>query len=155
MNSPVVPDVLNRLLLADDSPVRALRDQRAKVVSATEGSYQALFDPDLPGGLSLEERLQVALYACELTPQAQLAAHYRERLQALSVEPASERLKLILDFTRTLVLAPVEGDRQALTRLLDAGLTPVDVVTLGQLIAFISYQVRLAIGLTALQALEH
>lgn len=63
------------------------------------------------------------------------------------------RLEAILGFTRTLVLDPVAGDRTALEQLLAAGLAPVDVVTLGQLIAFISYQVRLAAGLSALQAL--
>ena len=52
------------------------------------------------------------------------------------------------------MLAPVEGDRQALTALLDAGLETIDVVTLGQLIAFISYQVRLASGLKALEQLR-
>ena len=60
----------------------------------------------------------------------------------------------MLGFTRTLVRNPVEGDREALNALLAAGLETIDVVTLGQLIAFISYQVRLAAGLSALQALE-
>lgn len=154
MNSPVLPDLLTRLLLSEHSPVQGLRQARAKVSDATEGSYQALFAENLPGSLSLQERLLVAEYACQLTPQPELAAHYLERLQALPATQDSPRLKAILDFTRTLVLAPVEGDRQALTPLLDAGLETIDVVTLGQLIAFISYQVRLASGLKALEQLR-
>lgn len=154
MNSPVLPDLLTHLLLGADSPVQGLRQARAKVTDATEGSYQALFAEDLPGSLSLQERLLVAEYACQLTPQPELAAHYLERLQTLPAPPDAVRLKAILDFTRTLVLAPVEGDRQALAPLLEAGLETRDVVTLGQLIAFISYQVRLASGLKALEQLR-
>lgn len=154
MNNPALPDLLTRLVLGADSPVQGLRQARAKVTDATEGSYQALFAEDLPGSLSLQERLLVAEYASQLTPQPELAAHYLQRLQALPASEDSPRLKAILDFTRTLVLAPVEGDRQALTALLDAGLETVDVVTLGQLIAFISYQVRLASGLKALEQLR-
>lgn len=147
-------DLLDELLLPVGSAVRTLRQARGKVVSATEGSYQALFDPQLPGSLSVEERLQVALHVCELTPAQALAAHYLQRLDEVGAPPETSRLTAILDFTRVLVLNPVEGDRAALERLLAAGLTVVDVVTLGQLIAFLSYQVRLAAGLGALQALE-
>lgn len=142
MNSSATPDLLDRLLLTAGGPVQQLRQARGKVVSATQGSYEALFDADLPGNLSLEERLLVAWYACRLTPHAPLA------------ELQSPRLQAMLGFTRTLVRNPVEGDREALNALLAAGLETIDVVTLGQLIAFISYQVRLAAGLSALQALE-
>ena len=154
MNSPALPDLLTRLVLGETSPVRGLRQARAKITDATEGSYQALFAADLPGSLTLQERLLVAEYASQLTPQPELAAHYLERLQGFTAPQDSPRLKAILDFTRTLVLTPVEGDRQALKALLDAGLETVDVVTLGQLIAFISYQVRLASGLKALEQLQ-
>ena len=74
MNSPAIPDLLDRLLLDAGGPVQQLRQARAKVVSATQGSYETLFDPDLPGNLSPEERLLVAWYACLLTPHGPLAA---------------------------------------------------------------------------------
>lgn len=168
MISSATSDLLDRLLLTAGGPVQQLRQVRGKVVSATQGSYEALFDADLPGNLSLEERLLVAWYACRLTPHAPLAAHYREPLHLLATDPQtlaaveqdaltelqSPRLQAVLGFTRTLVRNPVEGDREALNALLAAGLETIDVVTLGQLIAFISYQVRLAAGLSALQALE-
>src|SRR5688500_4886246 len=59
--------------------LQALRHQRDKVAAATQGSYEALFDEQLQG-ISLEERLLVALQACLLTPAPELAAHYRARL---------------------------------------------------------------------------
>ena len=92
MNSPALPDLLTRLVLGEASPVRGLRQARAKVTDATEGSYQALFAADLPGSLTLQERLLVAEYACQLTPQPELAAHYLQRLQALPASEDSPRL---------------------------------------------------------------
>ena len=61
-------DTLDRLVgLLPQSQTYAARREREKVVFATQGSEDGLFDPALPG-LSVEERLYVALYACLLTP---------------------------------------------------------------------------------------
>ena len=164
MSSVSTADLLGTLL-APSPAVQALREARSKVTLATQGSYDSLFAADLPGGLSLELRLLVALYAAVLTPQAELAAHYRERLHAEGVTPAwlaavehdtlsgldDPRLQAVLGYTRTLIVAPREGDRAALQGLLAAGLSAVDVVSLAQLIAFVAYQVRLVAGLSALE----
>jgi len=166
-SAPAV-DLIDQLTgLAPGSATHALRHQRNKVVAATQGSHDALFDPALPG-LSLEERLLVALYAARLTPSAALAAHYRARLEQLGADAAhvraaaegqpqdiaEPRLRAMLAFTRTLIEKPVEGDRAALQALPAAGLSTPAVVTLAQLIAFLSYQVRLVAGLDALKALN-
>lgn len=158
-------DVVDQIAdLGDGSPTHALRHAREKVASATQGSYEALFDAALPG-LTLGERLLVALYACRLTPAPELAEHYRARLASTPVNTdalqavdhgdidtlTDARLRAILTFTRTLVERPIEGDRDALLRLPAAGLATVDVVTLAQLIAFLSYQTRLVAGLRALR----
>lgn len=170
MTQPPTPpvDLIDQLTgLAPGSATHALRHQRDKVVAATQGSYDALFDPALPG-LSLPERLLVALYAARLTPSPKLAAHYRARLEqagadagqvriAAEGEPAElgdARLRAMLAFTRKLIDKPVEGDRAALQTLPAAGLSTPDVVTLAQLIAFVSYQVRLVAGIDALKSLN-
>ncbi|ANA32266.1 hypothetical protein R82526_01550 [Ralstonia mannitolilytica] len=161
-------DVVDQVAGLDDgSATHALRHTREKVAAATQGSYDALFDAALPG-LTLGERLLVALYACRLTPAPELAGHYRARLADTPVDAnalqavdhgdvdalADTRLRAILTFTRTLIERPIEGDRDALLRLPAAGLATADVVTLAQLIAFLSYQTRLVAGLHALQALN-
>ncbi|TYZ40401.1 acyltransferase, partial [Ralstonia solanacearum] len=64
---------------------------------------------------------------------------------------ADARLRAILAFARTLIERPIDGDRDALLRLPAAGLATPDVVTLSQLIAFLSYQTRLVAGLRALR----
>lgn len=161
-------DIIDRVAgLAPDSATHALRHQRAKVVEATQGSYDALFDTTLDG-LTLVERLLVALYASRLAPSPALAAHYRAELAAHNVDAAtlaavetgapdnlsSPRLRAILSFAHTLIENPVAGDKAAMQTLPAAGLSTPAVVALAQLIAFLSYQTRLVAGLQALAQLE-
>ncbi|MBI6856114.1 CMD domain protein [Pseudomonas cichorii] len=170
MTSTVEPglDVLDTLLgIGPETALYKVRHARDKVVAATQGSHELFFDPALQDNLSLVERLLVAYYASHLTPNALLAGYYLEQLQALNVEPervaaidsgaiealSDARLSAILVFTRTLIESPVEGDRAALQVLQAAGLSSSEIVVLAQLIAFLSYQVRLAAGLGALSAL--
>jgi uncharacterized protein YciW len=138
-----------------------VRHQRAKVAAATQGSYEAMFAPSVQG-ISVTERLLVALRACQLSGAHSLADHYRARLVAAGGEPglldadaaAGPRLQTILRFTTTLIERPIEGDQQAVEALLSAGLSTPAIVALGQLIAFLSYQIRLVAGLQAMAALE-
>lgn len=166
MSTPAT-DLIDSLALNEDSSLREIRKVRSKVTLATQGSHDALFAADLAGDLSVETRLLVALHGSCLSRQRQLAAYYRERLQVLKVSDvtlnaveqnqlaAIEDLQLrsVLSYSSTLIVAPKEGDRAALEALRKGGLSPLDIVTLAQLIAFVSYQVRLTAGLAALQAL--
>lgn len=165
--SATATDLIDSLVLSEHSPLREIRQARSKVTLATQASHDALFAAELAGSLSVETRLLVALYGSALSRQTALVAYYRERLvelnSATAVINAVEQddlstindapLRQVLGYTRTLIVAPKEGDRAALEALREAGLSPLDVVTLAQLIAFISYQVRLTAGLAALQAL--
>jgi uncharacterized protein YciW len=162
-------DLIDNLLgLAAPAPLHSVRHARDKVLAATQGSHELFFAEDLPGDLTLVERLAVALYAASLTPQTALAEHYLQQLQDRGVAPhvlatiqndslqdlAEPRLRAILGFTRTLILAPVEGDQSALKLLQDAGLATTEIVVLAQLIAYLSYQTRLLAGLSALQGTQ-
>ena len=139
--------------LSPGSEAHAWRHERAKVVAATQGSEEALFDPSL-NGLSLDERLQVAAYLCELSGMTTMAQHYRARSPATSHETESPRERVLREFTRKLALRPVEGDRAALEALKQAGLDAADVVALAQLIGFVTYQIRLVAGLKALASAD-
>ncbi|MGJ7573048.1 CMD domain-containing protein [Variovorax sp. RB2P76] len=155
--------------LAAGSAAHAVRHQRDKVVAATQGSYDALFDPQLSGP-PLAERLLAAHAIARSADSAALQAHYRARLDALAPLSAAQqaaadgapvealgadpRLQAVLAFTRTLTDRPVEGDREALLKLPAAGLSTPEVVALAQLIAFVAYQVRVVAGLQALAALR-
>lgn len=143
------------------------RHARQKVSAATQASHALFFGPD-SAGLPVQERLLVAYYASVLSRSEALATHYRNALaphtpdaalidavasDAIDALPA-DRLKAMLEFTRTLILKPVEGDKEALQQLQAAGVETPDVVTLAQLVAFLSYQIRLVAGLSAMKAWE-
>jgi uncharacterized protein YciW len=160
-------DIVDRIAgLTPGSLTYATRHKRDKVASATQRSYEALFDPALPD-LSLTDRLLVALYACTLSKAPALATHYAERLASIDADRAvidqiaqglidvqEPRLRAMLTFTRTLIEAPIDGDKTALELLPAAGIPTPAVVALAQLIAFLSYQIRLTAGLRALQVLN-
>lgn len=159
------PDLLDSLLdIQPGTHLHSVRHARDKVASATQGSQDLFFDPALDNTLSLTERLLVAYYAARLTPNPTLTAHYLNQLRALGVDESvlatvdagsvelldNPRLTAILHFTRTLIESPVHGDQAALQALQFEGLSTAEIVVLAQLIAFLSYQVRLAAGLNAL-----
>jgi uncharacterized peroxidase-related enzyme len=148
-------DVVDAILqLPTGSPLHNLRHQRSKVVAATQGSYDAIFNPVFEGaantGLTLAERFLAARTVAELSGGPLLAAHYAQRLSTLPAPAPSAQLDAILQFSRTLALRPVEGDKAALLKLPSAGLSTPDVIALAQLIAFVTYQVRVVAGLRAL-----
>ncbi|WP_454914478.1 CMD domain-containing protein [Variovorax gossypii] len=168
-DSQLSPDLVDACVpLAEGSTVHAVRHQRDKVAAATQGSYEALFDPALSGP-PLVERLLAAHAIARSAGSVALQAHYRARLDALAPLSAAQqaaadgapveslgadpRLQAVLAFTRTLTDRPVEGDREALLKLPAAGLATPEVVALAQLIAFVAYQVRVVAGLQALAAL--
>ena len=157
-------DVIDQSVpLTPGSALYVLRRQRPKIVDATQGSYVAMFSPDV-AGVSVAERLLIALHACHLSGSAPLAAHYLARLQGLDTNPAlvnaaqgvgtapDARVAALLTFTAKLINKPIEGDHLAVQSLQDAGLPASAIVAVGQLIAFLSYQIRLHAGLRALAA---
>ncbi len=165
--------------LAPDSPVAALRAFRGDATRYTQGSHDALFSSDVVD-LTLRERLYAAWYAALLSRSEQTAQAYRKRLLAL--EPAAgpdaetdahttsalldaiaqhrtapdvtadPRLAAILVHTEALVLQPAATGKPALSALQAAGLTTRAIVALAQLVAFVTYQVRVVAALRALEA---
>ncbi|MFC5499350.1 CMD domain-containing protein [Caenimonas terrae] len=166
---PPAADIVDALVpLPAGDPTHAVRHRRDKVVAATQGSDDAIFDPALAGP-SLAERLLAAQLVARLAGATALQAHYRGRLLALPwlsaaqaaalddpaprLSGADARLQAILRFTRTLAERPVEGDKAALQRLPAAGLSTPEVIALAQLIAYVSFQLRMIAGLQAIAAL--
>jgi CMD domain protein len=161
-------DVIDAVVgLKEGDPLFAVRHAREKVSSATQASYDLFFGQG-SAAFPVHERLIVAWYACLLSRSESLARHYEQKLQAFELdaalrdavrrdalgELAPSRLSAMLAFTRKLITRPVDGDEVALKALTQAGIATPDVVTLAQLVAFLSYQIRLAAGLAAMKALE-
>lgn len=157
-----VPDTIDAAAgLREGDAVAALRRARDKVLLPTQLSEAALFDPALPG-LSLIERLHAARYVARQSNAHALADIYRTRLldaggtladiEQADADALPRRLGAILLHAKRLTHAPVDAHASDLDALKSAGLTTPAIVALSQLVAFVTYQLRVAAAARALQA---
>ncbi|WP_455853170.1 alkylhydroperoxidase domain protein [Pantoea endophytica] len=137
--------------LADIDPASELAQARAERHAATQhtqGSYDVLFsqdDEDLP----LAERFALAVQVAAWHGASSLEAHYLQPDQ-----PNNARFAAGLAFAQLLSLHPVDAAPQHIETLQAAGWSPRGIVTLAQLIAFVSFQSRLLAGLRLLNGEE-
>jgi CMD domain protein len=75
--------------------------------------------------------------------------HWRPDPGLVSV--VGQRLSAALAHTHLLVFRPRDSSAEALQALLDAGWSTTGIVTLSQLVAFLSFQLRVIAGLTVLK----
>jgi uncharacterized protein YciW len=152
-------DVVDRAAgLAAGDPLHAARRFRATVVQATQASHDALLDEPVPG-VSTADRLRVAELVCTLAGATGLARHYAERLAAETARAPggaapSPALPAMIEFAGKLTIDPRRGGQEAIEALRRAGLQDAAVVALAQLVAFLSYQLRVVAGLRALDAFK-
>ena len=154
MPPPDIPDVIDLAAgLAPGDPLHTARRFRAKVVAATQASHDALLQQPVDG-LSIADRLRVAEHVCTIAGAASLARHYEEQLADAAGRdaPPSPALPAMQQFAATLTTDPRRGDRAALDMLRCAGLGDPAIVALAQLVAYLSYQLRVVAGLQAMRA---
>jgi len=159
-------DVINQLAgIADDSPLGRLRASRDVAFKAAQGSFRALLEPEELGGVSRLEREAVAYRVGLLERSAPVIALHRAQLEAAGATPEeiaaiesfpegegrSPHLTAILTHTDLLTREPKAASPEALDALREAGLSTRDIVTVSQLIAFVSFQVRLLATLRILK----
>lgn len=89
-------------------------------------------------------------------PKGPLSAEDRDgpdyRVLSGYEEILGARLSAALEHAHLLVFRPRDASPAALQKLLDAGWSTTDIVTLSQLVAFLSFQIRVVAGLRALAA---
>ncbi|GAA1447654.1 CMD domain protein [Leifsonia poae] len=117
------------LLAAEDAGLLAVLEA-ALPGALTEGPYG-----DYPTGPLTVENVAGLVWA----PDAALTG------------AAGERLVAALAHTHLLVYRPRDSSADALQVLLDAGWSTTGIVTLSQLVAFLSFQLRVVAGLTVLK----
>jgi CMD domain protein len=197
MMAETEPDVIDLLAgIAKGSRLDSVRAQRQQARDNAQKSYQALFAPESPGGVTAQERYAVAAFVAGLHGDARSLAFYMDGLGAhnatrdlveaivaeiaqgaahgpyghfphgpLTVEDkdgpvhkvsqANRRilgagLAAALEHAHLLIIHPRDASPAALQSLLDAGWSTTDIVTLSQLIAFLSFQIRVVAGLRVL-----
>ncbi|MGY0055154.1 alkylhydroperoxidase domain protein [Streptomyces sp. LZ34] len=173
-------DLINTLLgIEPGSPLAQLRARRPEATRHTQGSYDALFVPAAPAtSVTTTERFAAALRVAQLHGDQVLGEHYTGQLlgvggatkelvtavkdvrslpratEPLDPEPFSDRLRAILAHADLLVLRPAAATPAHLDALTKAGLDAAEIVTVSQLIAYVSFQVRLLAGLALIRGDE-
>ncbi len=158
-------DVIDELAgLTPGSPLAELRAQRPEIARYAQGSYEALLEPADIGGVSLVERDLIALRVAILGGAPIVADWHRTRLLASGVSadtitaveqfPAGSLLTsrevALLRHTDRVTRLPAASTKEQLGELSAAGLSPRDIVTVAQLISFLSFQLRTLAGLRVL-----
>jgi hypothetical protein len=164
------PDVVDRLLGPAAAVVAVLRQARPEVITHTAGASLALFgasgaggrleaaEPADGGGLGRSDRLAIALRVAAVSGAHAAAAHYRTGLEPLLAERVitgrveDRRLAAILKHADLLTVRPSAATPEHHAALAAAALTVDDIVTLSQLVAFVSYQIRVVAGLSVIAA---
>ncbi|MCP2167354.1 alkylhydroperoxidase domain protein [Goodfellowiella coeruleoviolacea] len=131
------------------SELAALRAQRAAATEHAQRSYQALFAPADAGDLTLVERYAAAARAAELHADDALAAHYRSGGTDVRDQVRAAAIGAHVELLTT---RPASARPDHLRALAAAGLSTSAIVSLSQLVAFVSFQTRVITGLRLLGA---
>ena len=157
------PDVIDAIAgLVPDSSLWRLRRQRPDVVRHSQASYDALIRPRELGAVSLAERAAMALRVAVLNGDPDLGDHYRALLaerdpdgrfaafDGAGDEPDA-RLAAIRCHVDRVATAPRTATQAHIEELERHGVGAREIVTISQLVAFVSYQARVLAGLRLLR----
>ena len=137
------------------SPLKGVLTLRSDILELTENSHEASLRPIQPGGLNHAERAGLACRMAKRNDDTVLARHY-ERLFGVGSQAMANtgfdggddaHLKAIIRHTDLVTTNPKEATADDITALRSAGLDDADIVRLSELIAFVSYQIRVVAGL--------
>ena len=141
--------------ISAESPLAGVLSGRSEIMELTEKSHDAAIRPKQPGGLTHSERAALACRIARLNDEGALAQHYGSLIgdgnQAIADTGfhggEDSRLKAILRHTDLVTVDPKEAVTDDIAALKSAGMSEPDIVRLSQLIAFVSYQIRVVAGL--------
>ncbi|EPD6703096.1 alkylhydroperoxidase domain protein [Cronobacter dublinensis] len=132
-------DLLDTLAgIVPGSPLALARATREAATLNITQSYEALFEGD--SSLTRAESLRLAREVARWHEDDALSAHYAA---ALGHEPeASARIGAALGYAEILAFRPVQATAQDVATLGAAGFSEEAIVTLAQVVAFVSFQSR-------------
>lgn len=166
--------------LGPDHPLARLREHRPDALHNAEHSFEALLEPVNPGTFTYGERYAVATYVAGVHGAVNAHTFYAELLlddapttlrdhitaaiaQGTSRGPYSgggfvlhdadllgARLAAALDIAHLMVFHPRDASPAAMAHLREAGWSEDDIVSLTQLVAFLTFQLRVVHGLQVL-----
>ena len=161
------PDVIDSILGPESAiAVSVLRSEKPELAAQMQDYYDAVFDPapDSAQALSPAKRWLIAVRTASHTKSAAVVEWYsaqalRSGVDENSIAKAANVSKhwtdepgmtAILRHVDLIVTHPVDSSRFNIEALSDAGLTPAEIVALSQVVAYVSYQLRLIAAFRAL-----
>ncbi|MBM7499390.1 CMD domain protein [Brachybacterium muris] len=145
-----------------DGHIARLRSLRPQARENAQRSYEALLEPQDERSVPIRERYAVAAHVARLHGPGPAADLYLENLHDEDPELAAriaagertgqERLDAALAHAELLVLRPRDAEPAHLRALEAAGWDADGIITLSQLVSFVTFQLRIAHGLRVLAA---
>lgn len=148
--------------LPETGPLAEAVRFRERLMALTDDSYNAALKPKEPGGLSHAFRAAVASRIARISGDEALADHYAT-LAGDSAEgnycdpailPASAWEKAAIAHADKITRRPKDATPEDIDALREAGIAEGDIVRLTGLVAFVNYQLRLALVMRKLAEAE-
>jgi CMD domain protein len=158
------PDVVDSVLgITPGSPLALLRGQKPELVAELQAYYEAVFEPDAESAKAFapDDRYLVAVRVASHTSSKGVADWYANLAEQAGVDSATiartrdvgrpwkdaTRLGAAIRHADLLTLHPADAQASDLQDLKAAEFTAAGILSLSQVIAFVSYQVRFIAGL--------
>lgn len=139
---------------------------RADVMALTQQTHDGALTPDNPGGLSRAERAALAWRIAKINDHKALEDHFEAMLEKAGAPDNAVRLadiwfdggsdlraRALIRHVDLVAHAPKDATRRDVELLQEAGIAGEDIVRLSELVAFVSYQIRVAAGLQLMRGL--
>ena len=144
--------------VAPGTAAASATELRANIMTMTQTAEDAVLRPAAPGRWSHGLRAALASRIARLNDCPQLAEHYASLPGAADYQDVSDPeagdvpadLQACLAFVVRVATRPADITEEDIRVLQDAGVADADIVRLSELNAFLSYQIRLVVGLSLL-----
>lgn len=140
---------------------------RADIMALTQKTHDAALTPGEPGGLSHAERAALAIRIAKINDHKAFEDHFATMLETAGMPEDAARMadiwfdggsdarsRALIRHVDLVAHAPRDATGKDIELLRQAGICDADIVRLAELIAFVSYQIRVAVGLNLLRGLS-
>jgi uncharacterized protein YciW len=140
---------------------------RADILALTQQTHDGALTPETPGGLSHAERAALACRIAKINDDKDFETHFEAMMEKAGASDATARiadiwfnggadarLTALIRHVDLVAHAPKDATRRDIEILRDAGIAEPDIVRLSELVAFVSYQIRVAAGLRLVRGLS-
>ncbi|MBD0414008.1 CMD domain-containing protein [Oryzicola mucosus] len=139
---------------------------RADIMALTQQTHDGALMPENPGGLSHAERAALALRIAKINDHKAFEEHFETMLEKAGSPDGAVRMadiwfdggsdpraRALIRHVDLVAHAPKDATRRDIELLQEAGIADADIVRLSELVAFVSYQIRVAVGLALMKGL--